>query len=284
MEKYYRFAGLDFAISTRDEWMYDDEQMLAPYRVSSVTNPHRFYFSMVDQLSAPSGDCLAVMDNFSVYRDGDTDLRYIGAPNGDWSAAYMRTCHCGREHIVELKNNAYFTGVRPKHVLNAIELEHRIIEISGFVFHASFVDIGGKGVLFTAPSGTGKSTQADLWNQLRGARIINGDRCVVRSTDTGTIACGIPFMGSSQYYLNESLPLAGIVYLAQAPQTSIRRLRGLEAFRRIWEGVSVNTWEKADMSVVMDTVSQVVQNVPAWYMACTPDESAVVALEQQLGK
>ena len=46
----------------------------------------------------------------------------------------------------------------------------------------------------------------------------------------------------------------------------------------------MNTWDKADMSAVMDTVTQLVQQIPVYYMPCTPDESAVNTLEQALRK
>ena len=284
MEKYYAFAGLEFVVSARDEWMYDDDRMLAPFRVDSVSDPHRFTFSIRDALTPPSGDLVATMDNFVSYWDGDARIRYTGVHDGKWENAYIRACHLGKNHSVEIKSKSHPNGMSAKSVLNSMELEHLIAGIRGFVFHASYIDIGGRAILFTAPSGTGKSTQADLWHSLRGAKILNGDRSVVRCTENGVVACGIPFMGSSQYCENVTLPLAGIVYLSQAPQTTIRRLSGVEAFRRIWEGVSVNTWDKEDVSMLMDTVTNVIGSVPVWHLACTPDETAVAALERQLGK
>ena len=284
MEKYYAFAGLEFAVSARDEWMYDDDRMLAPFRVDSVSDPHRFTFSIREALTPPAGDLVATTDNCVAYWDGDVRIRYTGAAKGDWKTAYMRAVSRGKDHSVELKAHSYPRGITPKAVLNALELEHLIQEVSGFLFHSSYIDIDGRAILFTAPSGTGKSTQADLWHSLRGATILNGDRSVVRLTDNGVVACGIPFMGSSRYCENVTLPLAGIVYLSQAPQTAILPLKGVAAFRCIWEGVSVNTWDKEDLSGIMDTVMQVVGQIPVWHLACTPDETAVAALERQLGK
>ena len=80
------------------------------------------------------------------------------------------------------------------------------------------------------------------------------------------------------------LPLEAIVYLGQAPVTTIRRMRGYEAFSRIWEGVSVNTWDKTDMELVSHVVQRIAQQVPVFHMPCTPDESAVDVLEQELKK
>ena len=137
----------------------------------------------------------------------------------------------------------------------------------------------GKAILFTAPSETGKSTQADLWHRLRGAAIHNGDRSAVRWQDGRAYACGVPFAGSSQICENVTLPLAAIVYLRQAPETTIRRLRGAESFRCLWEGCSVNTWDRADVDRISETVLQVLTAVPVFELACTPDESAILALE-----
>ena len=284
MVNYYAFAGLEFSVSTPDERMYGGDHILSLFRTKHVENPHNFTISLVEQLTPPTGKLVASTDNFAAYWDGDTRLRYTGVKNNDFTNAYMRACHQGKTHVVELKSSVYHNGTTANSILNAVELEHLITEVNGFVFHSSFIDIGGKGILFTAPSGTGKSTQADLWHDLRGARILNGDRSAVRSTKDGVVACGIPFMGSSQYCENVTLPLAGIVYLTQSPQTTIRQLRGAEAFRRVWEGISVNTWDKDDMNKIMDTVSQLITNIPVWHLSCTPDESAVVALAQQLGK
>lgn len=284
MEKYYHFADLDFAISIRDEWMYDDDRILAPFRVDTVNDPHRFCFELVDSLIPPAGILAASMDNFVEYWEENTKVRYIGAVNGDWTCAYIRVCHKEKEHTVHLKRSAYLNQLGPKTVLNAIQAEHLIARNHGFVFHCSYIDRNGKAVLFTAPSETGKSTQADLWYKYRNTEIINGDRAVVRIENGELIAEGIPFAGSSQYCKNVTLPLEAIVYLGQAPVTTIRRMHGYEAFSKIWEGVSVNTWDKTDMELVSHVVQRIAQKVPVFHMPCTPDESAVNVLEQELRK
>ena len=66
--------------------------------------------------------------------------------------------------------------------------------------------------------------------------------------------------------------------------TSIRRLRGFEAFSRIWEGITVNTWNRKDMELASDIVSRIAGTVPVYHMPCTPDEAAVKVLEDALKK
>lgn len=279
MEKFYRFAGVELAINAPTEWIYEDDRILAPFRVDTVAAPYIFSFCVVQALTPPAGELIAAMDNFVVYRENGAQTRYIGALGGDWNTAYIRVTANGKNHTVELKADRYTNGMSAKTVLNTVQAEHLIALERGFVFHSSYIQVADQAILFTAPSGTGKSTQAELWRSLRSAEVINGDRSAVRRTDKGCFTCGIPFAGSSQICINKTLPLRAIVYLEQAKETTIRRLRGAEAFRRVWEGISVNVWNQDDVSRVAETLTDVLASVPVFMLSCTPDESAILALE-----
>ena len=282
MERQYRFAGVEYAVLAQPDEMFDQERTLAPFRVQSTVNPHVLYLEKVDQLPPPEGKQIAREPAFLVYSDGLTRIRYTGAIGDGWQGAYMCARHEGMEHRVFVRKDLFPGRIGVKTVLEAMEAEHQIARAGGFVFHCSYIAWEGRGILFTAPSGTGKSTQASLWNRFRGAEIINGDRAAVRITADGILAEGIPFSGSSTFCENRSLPLAAIVYLAQAPVTSICQLRGYAAFARIWEGCSINIWDREDMDCVSEAVRNVAQSVPVFYMPCRPDESAVYALENAL--
>lgn len=282
MEKYYSFAGVDIAVSVPDDRMYPEDRALTPFRVASVSDPHRFSYEITQALTPPVGPCIADVSGFRVYREGEGQVRYIGSVAEGWERAYIRASHQGREHRVQVLADQIPGRIGVKTVLNSIAGEHLVAEQGGVVFHCSYIDWHGTAILFTAPSGTGKSTQAELWKQLRGAQIINGDRAVIRWMDGKAYACGIPFSGSSPYCENRTLPLKAIVYLAQAPETSVSRLRGVRAFGRIWEGCSINTWDPVDMDRISRTVQQIATHVPVFYLPCTPDESAVAALERAL--
>lgn len=279
MVREYRFAGLEFRVEMEDSLMYRNEHRLAPFAVDTVTDPHHFRFEVVEQLPEPAGAMIANLPDLAVYALDGGHVRYIGS--GSYA---LRAEHRGKDHFVQVKKNAFTGTIGTKTVLECMEAEHLIARNQGFLFHCSYIDHDGKAILFTAPSETGKSTQAELWKNLRGAEVINGDRAAVRLVDGQLLAEGIPFSGSSQYCKNRSLPIAAIVYLGQAPQTSIRRMRGYEAFSKIWEGVSVNTWDKVDMELVSYVVQQAAQRIPVFHLPCTPDESAVIALEQALRK
>lgn len=276
MVKYYSFAGVDVGIDIPDQWMYENDRYLAPFRIEFAPEPYVFRFELVPQLLPPADECIANTGGMRVYADG---TRYIGSVNQTWEGAYAQVICSGRQYRVLLEQSQCPGKVATNAVLTVLAAEHLVALNGGFIFHSSYIQVDGKGILFTAPSGTGKSTQADLWNRLRGAPIHNGDRSAVRWVDGKAYACGIPFAGSSQICENVTLPLGAIVYLKQAPQTTIRKLRGAEAFRRVWEGCSVNTWDRMDVDLISEAVMHILSEVPVFELACTPDESAIIALE-----
>ena len=282
MEKYYCFAGIEIAVSIPEKWMYEDDRHLAPFRVTQVNDPHVFTYMPVTSLSAPAGDMQALIPGVLVYRENEKSVRYIGAVTDGWEKAYIRTENEEKNHLVQVKLGESVAHVGVKTVLNSFALEHLLAANEGFVFHCSYIEWNGGAILFTAPSGTGKSTQAELWKELRDAQIINGDRAAVCMKEERIFAEGIPFSGSSSYCENRSLPLLAVVYLSQAPQTTIQKLRGIHAFYKIWEGVSVNTWDRKDVERVSEVVQKIAADIPVYHLACTPDETAVIALEEAL--
>lgn len=282
MERFYRFAGITFRIAGQDADMYREDGALAAFRVDGPAFDHSLELEIVTHLPPPEGECIFSDARKRVYRSGDAQLRYVGEVARSVEGAYMRILGQERYSRVQILRDAVPDRIMPRLVLNAMEAEHHIVQRGGFVLHASFIRWEDRAILFTAPSGTGKSTQAGLWSRLRGAEQINGDRTAVTLEPSGVTAWGIPYCGTSGVCRNQALPVAAIVYLSQAPQSNVFRLSGLRAFRSVWEGCSVNTWDREDVSRCTRTVMEAVQRVPVYHLACTPDETAVMALEKAL--
>ena len=279
MEKYYEIAGIPIKVSGE---VPAADAILSGFAAAPREAEHSLYIAFADALAAPRGDCIHQSPAMQVYSDGTTVQRYVGAVSEGWEKAHMLISRLGSESAVTLKRDSYPGGVGAKTVLNSMEAEHLLTCRRGFILHASVVAHKGRAILFTAPSGTGKSTQANLWERLRGAEIINGDRAAVRIYPEGIKVWGLPFAGSSDLRKNTVLPLAAVVYLGQEPKTKITRLSPGRAFRRIWEGVSVNAWDREDVAMCSETVQTVAEQIPVYYLGCTPDESAVRALEEAM--
>lgn len=282
MKKQYEFAGVGIEVDIPDQWMYENERVLEPFGTGGLIHPHQFHMEIVEELTPPTGTPIAEMPGYRVYSDGDNQERYIGSVEQSWQNAYIRAEHSGKDHYVQIRANECGEYIGVKTVLNTMAAEHLVLEADGVILHASFIEHNGQAILFTAPSETGKSTQADLWAKHRNADIINGDRAVIRLINGKAYACGIPFAGSSTYCKNATLPLAAIVYLGQAPETTIEQMNFMNGFRKVWEGCTVNTWNPDDLNKAIDIVQQITAQTPVFFLNCTPDESAVIALETAL--
>lgn len=284
MVRHYRIAGIGIQVSVPDDWMYRDERELAPFVHEPVTADWELDVRTTEELPEPEGELIFRESGKRIYYHQDQEIRYIGSVEQGWQNAYLWAC-CRENRVQTLvKQDELRDVITPKVVMNSLCAEHMIAKHDGFLLHASYILHNGRAILFTAPSGTGKSTQADLWCRLRGAELINGDRAAVRVGENEINAWGIPFSGSSGVGKNAVAPLGAIVYLSQAPVTTISRLKGFRAFRQVWEGCCVNAWNRADLEKCTQTVTTAVSRVPVFHLACTPDESAVVALEEALKK
>lgn len=284
MEKYYRFAGIELAVSIPEERMYREDLQLSAFRTDHVTDPHRYLVRVEPALDAPVGVELAGQPGSRVYAAGDGYVRYHGAVDDGAEGAYCRAAHLGKNHEITLTQSMVPGIVSARLVLNALDVEHLVSAAGGVILHGSCIAWEGRAVVFTAPSGTGKSTQAELWRMHRDARIINGDRVVLLPENGLICAAGLPFSGSSRYCENRILPLAAVVYLRQAPENTIRQLRGAAAFRRIWEGCTVNTWNREDVEAASGMVESLLGSIPVYELACRPDAAAVETLEAELRK
>lgn len=168
-------------------------------------------------------------------------------------------------------------------LLDASELELLFTETDIFSLHSSLVRrTEGDAVLFTAPSGTGKSTQAALWEQFAGGDTLNGDRSILRRLDGVWKAFGSPFAGTSGIFRNECAPVRALVVLRQAPDNSIRRMSDAEAFRAVYSESLLPRWNTQAHQRVIEMIMAIISEVPVYLLACTPDERAVRLLRDTL--
>ena len=90
------------------------------------------------------------------------------------------------------------------------------------LFHGSVIAVDGVAYLFTAASGTGKSTHVALWRKLFGDRavMVNDDKPLLHIGDVVT-AYGTPYDGKHKLSNRISVPLKAICILERASENSI---------------------------------------------------------------
>lgn len=169
-----------------------------------------------------------------------------------------------------------------RNLVTLMDIEATLLDFGALILHASFIRWEGRGIIFSAPSGTGKSTQAELWEQFAGADVLNGDRAAIRRKDDIWSAYGLPYAGTSGIYRNESAPLTAIVVLRQEKENRIRRIHGAEAFRYLYPETMIHRWDPAFEKRATDLLLQVIGDIPVFLLECRPDQEAVEILKAQV--
>ena len=237
-------------------------------------------FRMVDALP-PFDDRVLLEGN--CHRVHPADCRsFFDAPKDLTPYALARTDHdAGCIEVSYLQKGAHCVSQMDNSFFH-LGFEGLLIRRDRICFHASCIRTALGGILFSGPSGIGKSTQAELWCRYRGAEQINGDRPILHRTAGGFLAWGSPYAGSSKCHVNDSVPVSAMVFLAQEPENRIRRLKAGEAFRRIYAGLTVYGWDREFMDRAVTLAAELAEKVPCYELGCVPDESAVAFLERRL--
>ena len=179
-----------------------------------------------------------------------------------------------------------------KHLFNSMDklffhlaFERQMVESDAIILHSSLIDVNGVGVLFSGPSGIGKSTQADLWYQFEGAKIINGDKVILRKEDGVWFGYGSPFAGSSKIYCDVKVPICAVAFLNRAVDVcSCRRLDLLEAFKKMYSQTTLNSWNESFSVKSSEMIGDFCMDVFAFELRNRKDYSSVKCLKETLIK
>ena len=139
----------------------------------------------------------------------------------------------------------------------------------------------GRFITLEGGEGAGKSTQAALWESTLGAKILNGDRCVVMKKADGFYGGGSLWSGSSRIFQPEQAPIAGILLVHQAQENSLERM-DYEAFTPLFTQSIANNWDTGFMEIYTDLLSELIDRVPIYRLNCRPDADAVLLVRDAL--
>lgn len=167
--------------------------------------------------------------------------------------------------------------------LTAIQrkIAEQLFAYNTIVFHGSAVAVDGAAYLFTAKSGTGKSTHTRLWRKLLGERavMVNDDKPFLHMTDEGVMACGSPWNGKHHLGSNICVPLKAICILERGEENQICRIKAEDALTMLMQQ-SNRPMQAKWMPKYLELMDKLAGNVAFYRLHCNMDlDAAQVAYE-----
>lgn len=205
----------------------------------------------------------------------DEEMRYEGLEPIAYPESYLETLVVYRKMCTELPKR----GV--------------------MLMHGSVLAVDGEGFLFTAASGTGKSTHVRLWRKAFGNRavMVNDDKPLVRvinaegssgskgssgSEGTKVIVYGTPWDGKHHLSNNISVPLKAICILERGKENEIKRVDPVWAFPMLIQQ-TFRPDESVSFVTVMEMLSKLAERVGLYNLHCNMEDEAAIVSARGMG-
>lgn len=280
MDKWYQIGFFSFRIKFDSDICIPDH--FSQFQVPALSKTdYMYYMQVVDELPQPEGKILADRTDLKVYGNRLLESRQIGMKGRKTSYALYREISDQAAEIFLLRNAIDRINCDP--VFSALfAFERRMQQRESLILHCAYSVYNQKAILFSAPSGTGKSTQAALWEQYRCAYTVNGDRALLCKIKGQWNACGWPVCGSSGICKISDTPIRAIVMLKQGKKNSIKPLSPIQAFTLLFEQITINKWNKNFVQNAILCIEDLVKCVSVYQLTCDISEEAVACLEKEL--
>ena len=161
-------------------------------------------------------------------------------------------------------------------IMTLLKIADELPDRNKFLMHGALVAWKRAGYIFTAPSGTGKTTHVRLWEKYLGsdAEIINGDKPILEVKEDEIVAYGTPWAGKERLQKNTCVPVRGICFLRQSEINTIHRLSKKEALLLLLPQIYIMS-DSPKAGKTLELFSEVLERIPIYEFRCNISEQAV---------
>lgn len=253
---------------------------LTPYASETGTPAQmRLVSRTVQEIVPPAGELLRTIHNTQILRLPDGRLCHCQFSQQEqrfFQMSIYAEDFSEVEIAVSPPKSSNFRGIDFEYAYTGFDFANRFSYIGGAVLHGSAIAYKGEGVVFSAPSGTGKSTHTALWKQCFGDDVVfvNDDKPPVRMKEDGVWMYGAPWSGKSDLNSNVCVPLKAIVFIQRAEENAIRRLELTESIFRIRNELVQPYHDEKIGEKLVDFMIELAQRVPVYLLSCNMDPQA----------
>ena len=237
---------------------------------------------VMEQLPVFSAEPLGTDLLLNYYRDGERF--YAAARPGKSGPVTVTEYTPDFSDVTVYVNEKELPGVirTMDKLLQLFPIRQLLAQYQAMILHASQIRVKDRGILFTAPSGTGKSTQARLWEQYAQAKCLCNDRTLLRRHGERYLTCGYPVDGSDPVYSSLQVELGAAVVLRQGAENRVERLPASKALKYLMEQTVADAWNMEEQWVIQNLWLDLLERCPVYMLVCRPDRGAVECLKERL--
>jgi hypothetical protein len=242
---------------------------------------------VMDEIPTPEGELIHQIQASSILKTGEhTYCRYSRQRSGDIYVAHFYNDDYTQVEIQIWKNQGHpvLTVLDWEYSLTGFAFQDRLTLLGQGILHSSSLAWRGRGVCFSANSGTGKSTHVGLWCQRFGdeVTIINDDKPALLFEDDRVYLCGTPWSGKTDLNTNQKVPLEAIVFVKRGEQNSIRRLDALESYYYLNSQIGRPYYDAAVGEKMVTYADRLLANVPIYELTCNISIEAVETVVKEI--
>ena len=284
MSEFYSIAGLTVEIKGIDDPYFS--YRLLKYKTDGGNADVVIEYSEEEKTEKPAGEIVG-RDDYRIYlksENGYANYDILNNPSmitakveadGEWKHIKAALCD------VEPYGGASLS-VRSFNMVGEI-MKSVFAVRGGAVVHSSSIAYKNKGLLFSAPSGTGKSTHTGLWEKVYpgDVEIINDDMPVVRKINGVWNLCGTPWSGKSERNINKIVPLRGLVFLERGDRNEIREASKAESIYRIMGQTMLPVYKEL-MNTVVNNIGEILSEIKVYILKCTISDEAPKTVKEKI--
>lgn len=244
----------------------------------------------VDNISKPKGTVIEqIEDSTIVHLLNNKYCRYLtDALTGEiTNTTYYNDTYSEVEiHLMKPKQRTYFSLTDLEYAYSGFAFSDRITKLGGVVVHGSSIAFENQGIIFSANSGTGKSTHTNLWRKRFDGKvtIVNDDKPVIRFYDNVPFIFGTPWSGKSDLNANMQVPLKAIIFIKRSKTNSIERLNVRNSIFNLTSQISRPYYDEKIGMRTMESIEKLIQSVKIYRLNCNVSQEAVDVVYKQLIK
>ena len=252
------------------------------YEIEYQENVSHTFMTIIDEQLAFDNQILqSKISPYSRIIDG---IRYVYYFNEKQLIFFVK--HDLKYQVIEIHINPTSTNniSQFEYVMSGIFFLELAMYLGYFPIHSTAIEMHGEVILFSAPSGTGKSTHATYWKEVfPNSIIINDDKPILSIDDNKIMVHGSPFSGEYRLNENKSVPLKAIVFLERGSRNKIVKLSKDEVIPALLKSTLKPRNEKV-WNEILDFIGIIYDSIPIYTFYATNSNKSVHVIYNYLFK